>query len=126
MKAQNSATVRVMKREWRRIGERKTLYLLSLVLPILLFLFLGYIYSHGVLRDIPVAIFDADNSEMSRLIVRAVESTSAFRIVEYSHSVDEIKENFQCGKIQVAFYLPKDLERNIKRGKPSTVVILKK
>jgi ABC-2 type transport system permease protein len=123
MKAQNSATVRVMKREWRRIGERKTLYLLSLALPILLFLFLGYIYSHGVLRDIPVAIFDADNSELSRLIVRAVESTSAFRIVEYSHSVDEIKENFQCGKIQVAFYLPKDLERNIKRGKPSTVVI---
>ena len=123
MKAQNSATVRVMKREWRRIGERKTLYLLSIVLPILLFLFLGYIYSNGVLRDIPVAVFDADNSGMSRLIIRAVESTSAFRIVEYTHSVDEIKEGFQRGRIQGAFYIPKDLERNIKRGKPSTVVI---
>ena len=123
MKAQNSATVRVMKREWRRIGERKTLYLLSIVLPILLFLFLGYIYSNGVLRDIPVAVFDADNSGMSRLIIRAVESTSAFRIVEYTHSVDEIKEGFQRDRIQGAFYIPKDLERNIKRGKPSTVVI---
>jgi ABC-2 type transport system permease protein len=123
MITQNSAIVRVMKREWQRIGERKTLYLLSIILPIFLFFFFGYIYSDGVLRNIPVAIFDADNSEMSRLIVRAIESTSAFRIVEYSHSVNEIKENFQCGKIQVAFYLPKDLERNIKRGKPSTVVI---
>jgi len=97
MKAHNSATIRVMKREWQRIGERKTLYLLSIVLPILLFTFFGYIYYNGVLRDIPVAVFDADNSEMSRLIIRAIESTSAFRIVEYSHSVGDIKEGFQRG-----------------------------
>jgi len=123
MNLQKSATVRVMKREWQRIGERKTLHLLSILLPILLFIFFGSIYYNGVLRDIPVAIFDGDNSEMSRMIVRAIESTSAFRIVEYSHSVDEMKEDFQRGKIQVAFSLPKDLERNIKRGKPTTVVI---
>ncbi len=123
MITQNNAIVRVMKREWQRIGERKTLYLLSIILPIFLFFFFGYIYSDGVLRNISVAIFDADNSEISRLIVRAVESTSAFQIVEYAHSVDEIKENFQRGKIQVAFYLPKGLERDIKRGKPATVVI---
>jgi ABC-2 type transport system permease protein len=123
MEAHTSATLRVMKREWQRIGERKTLYLLSIILPILLFTFFGTIYYNGVLRDIPVAVFDADNSEMSRLIIRAVESTSAFRIVEYSHSIDEIREGFQRGRIQGAFYIPEDLERNLERGKSSTVTI---
>jgi ABC-2 type transport system permease protein len=78
---------------------------------------------HGVLRDIPVAVFDADNSETSRLITRAVESTSAFRIVEYSHSINDIKEGFLRGKIQGAFYIPQHLERNIKRGEFSTIII---
>ena len=119
----SSSLRKVLQREWNRIGERKTIYLLSIILPILLFLFLAFIYKNGVLRDIPVAVYDADRSELSRLIVQSIESTSAFRIVCYTQSVDEIKKEFQRGTILGACYIPHDLERDMKRGKPATLVV---
>jgi ABC-2 type transport system permease protein len=113
----------VFRREAKRIAERKTLYLLSIVAPVLLFPFFAYIYSSGVLRNIAVVICDGDNSDVSRMIIRSIESTSAFRIVDYAQSTDEIRDKFRKGEVQAAFYIPKNLERDLKEGKPSTVVV---
>ena len=113
----------VFRREAKRIVERKTIYLLSIVAPIVLFPFFAYIYSGGVLRNISVVICDGDNSEVSRMIIRSIESTSAFRIVDYAQSVDEIRDKFRKGEVQAAFYIPKNLERDLKAGKPATVVV---
>jgi ABC-2 type transport system permease protein len=123
MKTFTGLTTAVMLRETRRLVERKTLYLLTIVLPLVLFAFLGLIYKNGVVRDIPIGIYDADNSELSRLVVRAVESTSAFRIVTTLGSTAEIEKAFRRGTINAAVYLPPDLERNVKSGKPGTIVI---
>lgn len=113
----------VFRREAKRIAERKTLYLLSIVAPIVLFPFFAYVYSGGVLRNISVAVCDGDNSEISRMIIRSIESTSAFRIVDYAQSTEEIADKFRRGEIQAAFLIPKNLERDLKSGKPTTVVV---
>ncbi len=113
----------VMRREWKRIVERKTIYLFTIFMPMLFFLFFAYIYVNGILRNIPVAVFDEDNSEISRIIIRGIDATSGFNVTEYVNSTDEIKNDFRQGKIRGAFYIPRDLERNLKRGKETSVVV---
>ncbi|HNW58222.1 MAG TPA: ABC transporter permease [bacterium] len=117
------AVARIMAREWRRIASRKSLYLLMIVLPVILFLAVAAIYRSEVVKDLPVAVLDGDHSEISRTIVRAVASDRLFKIVAEVQSVSAIEEGIRAGRIQGAFYLPKGMERNIKRGEPARMVV---
>jgi ABC-2 type transport system permease protein len=120
-----SPFLKIAAREINRISERKTIYLLSIILPIVIFLFIALIYKNGVLRNLPVAIYDADNSEISRLIVRSIDATASMDVVESLQSVDEIKKEFQRGNIQGAVYIPKGLEADLKSGKSANAVLFK-
>lgn len=117
--------IQIMKRELIRIADRKTLYLMSIVLPIIVFSIYALIYKEEIIREIPVAIFDQDNSAISQKIIEQVESSSSLRIVKYDFSIDEIKNDFYEGKIQAAFFIPKNFEIDIKSGKSSSVVVYK-
>lgn len=112
-----------MQRECHRIAERKTLYMFTIIAPLFLFFFLVSIYSNGLMRDIPVGVYDADHSELSQIIVESIEGSASFRIVEYENSIDDIRDAYLKGKIQGAFYIPKNLERDLKRGQSTSVVV---
>ena len=121
----SKSILNIMKREFGRIAERKTLYMLMIILPIVLFFLYALIYKNEIVRELPVAICDNDHSQLSRTLTEFVESTSSMAVVKYVNSVDEIKQAFRRGEIQGAFYIPEDFEKTIKFGKPSTVVIYK-
>lgn len=115
----------VFKREFHRIVERKTLYLLMIIFPVFIFTFYGSIYKEEMIREIPVAIFDEGHSELSHRIINLIESSPNMKIVNYALSQQEIKNGFLDGKIHGAFYFPKDFEYQIKKGKSSTLVVYK-
>jgi len=99
--------------------------MLSIFLPIILFLLIAVIYKNGIVRNLPVAVFDEDKSGTSRLIIRSLEATSSLEISKYVSSVEELKSEFRKGNIQGAFYFPKEFESELKKGKKATVVIYK-
>lgn len=121
----NNALQNIIIREFHRIAERKTLYLLIIILPIFILLFYPMIYRQELVREIPVVIFDADHSSLSEKIIQMIESTSSMKIVNYASSIDEIKKYFLNGTIGAAFYFPHGMENEIKTGKNSTVVVYK-
>jgi ABC-2 type transport system permease protein len=124
-KSFNSPLLKIAWREVHRIGERKTLYSLTIFLPIILFILLALIYIKGVVRELPVIVFDADNSEISRMLVRGLDATSSMHVYKYTNSMDEIKHEFMKGNTQGAFYIPKGMEADLKSGKKSTVMLFK-
>ena len=121
----DSRTYKIIGREFVRIFERKTLYLLMILLPIVLFTLYGLIYENESVTEIPIAIVDQDNSQLSRTITQFVESSPSLRIEKYLNSVDEVESAIKKGKIQGAFYIPRDLEKDVKHGKSSSVIIYK-
>jgi ABC-2 type transport system permease protein len=121
----NSPTIKVMKREIHRIVEKKSLYMLMILLPIVLFLFLAMIYKNKVVIEIPISVCDNDNSEISRMIIRSAASSRAFKIEKYSMNEAEIKEDMLKGNIQGAIYIPPNMEADIKKGKQVTISIYK-
>lgn len=121
----NSSTLKVMRREFSRISQRKAYYTLMVLVPLVVFFLMFYIYRDKVVIDIPVGVVDLDNSELSRTIVRAVESTRSMKIAEVLSTVDEIEDGMRRGTIQGAFYIPGGLEKDIKNGKSATIVVYK-
>jgi len=121
----NSPTLRVMRREFRRIAARKAVYSLMIIVPLVVFFLVSYIYKDRVVVDIPVGVCDLDNSELSRTIVRFIESTRSLNIAADISSVDDIKNNMRRGAIQGAVYIPAGLEGDVKSGKSVTIVIYK-
>lgn len=119
----NSVFVKIILREFIRIFERKTLYLITIIFPIIIFLTYGLIYKQEIIREVPISIFDEDNSSLSQKIIEQIEASSSLKIVNYFFSIDEIKNNFRNGEIYGAFHIPKGFEKNIKTGKNSTVVV---
>jgi len=124
-KKNNSPTLLILKREFHRIVERKTLYLLSIILPIVIFTLFANIYKYELVRKVPIAICDQDRTPLSRLIIRSIESTSSMTNVSNCSSIDEVKELFMKGKIAGAFFIPPNMESDIKSNRPSAVIIYK-
>lgn len=118
----DSGIIKVIIREIKRITNNKTIYLLSVFLPFLLFTFLAYIYNEGVVRQIPVAVCDLDKSELSRTYLQYIESAGSMKIVQYVNSRDELMKEFKKGNIYAGIFIPSDLESGIKKNRNSSII----
>ena len=119
----NNPVIKVIVREFGILFKKKSTLLLSIIAPGIFFLVFALIFRKGVLKDIPVAIYDEDKSSLSLLITRYVESTGSMAIVKYVNSSEELKSEFKKGNIDAAFYLPRNMERDVKAGKQSHPVL---
>ncbi len=122
-KKHNFALINVLKRELGRIAKNKTIYTLTIFLPIVIFTFSSYIYKNGVLKEIPVIVCDRDHSSLSDSYCQLIESSGTMKISKYVASQEEIITAFKNGGIYAAFYIPDNFEADIKKGKCTTLTI---
>jgi ABC-2 type transport system permease protein len=119
------AIARVSQREFERIAARPILWGLLIIAPLVLFVILGGIYSRHVVTALPIAVCDQDHSELSRTLVRMLESTRSLKIVYTANSPAEIEEGIKAGRLQGGCVIPTGMESDLKTGKPTQVVIYK-
>ncbi|MBI5402210.1 MAG: ABC transporter permease [Ignavibacteriae bacterium] len=115
--------IKVIIREFNRIANNKAYYILTIFLPVLLFVFLSVIYLNGVVREIPVAVLDEDRSALSASYIRLIESTGSLKIVKYAASQDEMRKDIIDGNIYGCFCIPNGMETDLKKGKFVTVAV---
>lgn len=113
-----------IKKEFKSILNLRTL-MIALVAPLSAAIFFLFLYGSEISRNLPVGVYDADRSELSRTLTRYVNASNYMNITEEINSLDKIKTEIQSGNLQAVFVIPKDLEKDIKSGKPSTVVVYK-
>ncbi len=121
----NSPLIKVAIREYHRIIERKTLFILSIVLPIFLFLLFALLYKNEIVNDVPIGVLDMDNSETSLLITRYIDATSYIKVANQYYDIEDVKSDVRKGKIHGAIYIPHNTEKNLKTGKPVFITIYK-
>lgn len=115
----------VSLRETKCVFKSRVFVFLLFLLPLTLFPFFCYFYSQGLLSDIPVAVYDADNSELSRLLTRAIESSRSMKIISNLTNVTDLEQGIRCGKFKAAFYFPNSMEKDIKKQHQVFPVIYK-
>ena len=105
----------VLMREFTRIASRRVYVLMTLVLPLLTFGLLTAIFNAGTPRKLPIAVYDADNSNLSRRLVRLLDAASTLSVTSRVTDLKEGRESILSGKSYALVVLPHDLERDLSR-----------
>jgi len=120
---QNFAIIKVIQKEFDRIRKSGATIFFYIALPVTLFLIFSAIYKGSLVHELPIAVVDFNDSELSHTIIKYYESSSAIKIVKYLSSVDEIKREFKKGHIDGALYLPERLDETVKAGRQASIVL---
>lgn len=111
----------VVHRELVRIFSRRIYLLMVLVLPLVSFAVLAAIFSTGSPRDLPIAVYDADNTEFSRRLVRLLDAAPTLHVVQRVTDLKTGKMLILSGRSYALVVLPQGLERDRFRGQGAQV-----
>jgi len=102
--------------------DRATLRLV-LVIPVMQLLIFGYAIRLDV-RNLPLAVYDASQTQESRALVQQFEATRNFTVVRHAASYEQALELIDSGVARSAIAIPPDYARAIKRMRGARVQVL--
>ncbi len=123
MKGWSRAFVASLRRESVRFFRSGIYSLLTWVFPLLSFLFFFFLFGDGVARELPVALYDADNTPLSRKVTGMIDATPTVDLTRICNSVDEARRLLEMGEVEGMVEIPRDLEKQILRGEPSNLTL---
>lgn len=115
------AFIEVAKRELNIAAGNPSVRNLLLIIPSVVFVLLAFIYIEGAISDIPVAVLDEDNSELSRTIVSFLDATEQMNVTYYLSSEDDLNNFFINHKEHAVFRIPKNTELDVVTGKGANI-----
>lgn len=116
--------LQIIIREFIRLKKRPAAWVLLLVIPIVIFFYLGAIYEEGAIEKVPLAILDLDHSDLSRKVINNVEASPKLNIIKFLNSNDNLDEVFlNYPDIKGLYVIPKDFQKNIFSGEQEKLVV---
>jgi ABC-2 type transport system permease protein len=112
-----------MRKEILELRRDPRLFGVVILAPIVQLNVLGYAATTDV-KDIPIAIVDADRSSASRELVHRFEASANFKIVAMPGSTDEIDTFLDRGEAWMALSIPPDYGRRVASGRHTTIQIV--
>ena len=118
-----SALLGVIKREIKRISKNWILLFITLIAPVIAYFTIMWMFSDGVIRNVPISTVDLDNTSLSRNIIQQINATPATKITHNASSIYEAKTLMDKGKIDAIVVIPKETEKNILSGSSSNIAV---
>ncbi len=115
--------LKVMRRETRRIADSWVLIFSTIISPIVAFLIIIWLFSDGVVRDLPLAVVDLDQTAFSSKVTRMVDATPVCNVKWQLHDLAEAKQMMEEGKIEAIVVLSADLEAKIMNNQTSAIAV---
>lgn len=112
----------LMRKEVLELKQDPRLFGVVIVAPILQLTVLGYAATTDV-KDVPIAIVDADRSTASRQLVQRFASSANFKIVGMPGSTDEIDRYLDHGEAWMAISIPANFGQSVANGRGATLQI---
>ena len=94
-----SALLNVFRRELRRMTSRRIYFASCIVLPLFSLVFMATIFGHGQMENLPVGVVDADQTSLSRSIVRMVDATPELQVTKQYANETEARKAMQKKEI---------------------------
>lgn len=98
-------------------------YLIILFVPLVFTILFGGLFEPVFVENVPVAIYDMDQSSTSREIVNYFYDSPTLSITEDIDSVEEIKEKLLLSEIHGAIIIPKDFGKDLSGKKGANAVV---
>ena len=97
---------------------------LAVLVPVIAFAILTLTFSNAVIRNLRVAIVDADRSATSLIYVQSIASAPGVTVAERSSDMRSAMEAVRSGDAIAAVYIPENFERDLLARKRPQVVSL--
>ena len=109
-------------REFVELSRDPFTILIMTVFPLLMIAMLSYALTTEV-RNLPLGVFDADKSELSRRLVGSLESTGYFKITRLS-SLSGLKTEMASSGLSAALLIPANFSSDLARGRTTRLQAL--
>ena len=103
----------VVNRELSRFNHLT--WFVSFIFPLILCLIICFIFSKASPTNLPIAIYNADNSTLSRTIVRDIEALPSCSVKYQLTNMEEGRQLIVEGKAYAMIVIPKNFQRDIYR-----------
>ena len=105
-----SALLNVFRRELRRMTSRRIYFASCIVLPLFSLVFMATIFGHGQMENLPVGVVDADQTSLSRSIVRMVDATPELEVTKQYANETEARKAIQRKEIYGYLLIPSGIK----------------
>lgn len=112
----SSALMKVLRREVLRIASSNVLIFTTILAPVVVFLGIQWMFSVGVVRDLPLTLVDLDQSNFSRKVARMIDATPVATIAYKAISVQEAQKLMNKGKTDGILIIPANTEQQVLKG----------
>ncbi len=116
-------TLAIFRKELIHIRRDPISLLQVILLPVVLLLLYGYALTFDI-KDVTVAVYDQEQSQLSNDFVNRFRGTQYFRLERFVNSYDDLKELITTRKVQVGIMIPYDFTRQYQTGKTAVVQAL--
>ena len=113
----------ISKKEVRQLMRDKRMLYVLFVFPFVLLILFGYAINFDV-HHIKLAVYDRDNSEITRNYLNRLTSSNYFDLVDHLSSEGQIRTALDRGNAQVVIVFPQDFSQNIYSRQQVNVQIL--
>jgi ABC-2 type transport system permease protein len=102
--------------EWQRVLALKGAFILLVVAPIVYGIYYPQPYLNQILRKIPIAVVDSDQSELSRRIVETLDASGAVNVTMRVTTLAEARAALDRGEALAVVGIPAGTERDVLKG----------
>jgi ABC-2 type transport system permease protein len=113
----------VAQKEFIQVARDPRALLITLVMPILLLLLLGYSASLDV-EGVPMAVYDKSDSPESRALVESYRATGSFALDYFPQSETELRRLMDSGAVQAGVVIPPDYAANLAANRPAQIACI--
>ncbi len=107
----------VFRRECNRMLQHPIYLLMTLLLPVICYVFFASMMRDGMPMQLPIAVVDQDNSALSRNIVRQIDASPQLQIMSHLGSYTEGRDAMQSGDILGFVILPANMQADAMSGR---------
>jgi ABC-2 type transport system permease protein len=102
--------------EWRRVLAARGAFILLVLAPIVYGFYYPQPYLNQILRKIPIAVVDADQSELSRRIVQTLDASGAVNVAFRADTLADARAILDRGDAFAVVGIPPGTERDVLKG----------
>jgi ABC-2 type transport system permease protein len=113
----------LMRKEFTHMRRDPRTALSVILLPLMQLILLGYAANSDV-KNVSTAVFDQDNSQASRSLLAAFQSTGYFNLDKVAYSDDDINTFIQGGQSKVGIIIPPNYGNDVNSGRQTNVAVL--
>jgi len=113
----------LIRKEFRQVFRDKAMLRIIFISPLIQLILLGYAVTTDI-KNIPMAIYDSDQSYDSRELIRGFQHSGRFDVDYFVTERSHIQKYLDGGEVVIALSIPPNFSRDLKNNKSPQVQIL--